>query len=627
MHPGSPAPYLAGSSTLERLDQQLDAIRLEMLSAERHCASQLDGVPAARRDGARNLIHYMAMRQRDQRSLQTELAAHGLSSLGRAESQSLRVIETVRSVVRRLARGAVGEKNDEPLGVGLGGGRDRLDAHTLALLGPAPPGRDVRIMVTMPTQAAEDYALVRQLLASGMDCMRINAAHDDAAAWDRMLRHLDRARLELAKPCRVLMDIAGPKLRTGAIQPLSPVVRWRPDRDRYGRVLRPARIWLTSREQPRPSPELAAATLPVSAAWLDHLAIGDTIKLFDARDSMRELRVVARTEHGVWSESHQTAYVVPGTMLHLARATSQKAAEVGELPPGAASLRLSKGDTLILTRDSALGAPAVCGESGDVLQPAAIGVTLPVVFDDVRVGEPIWLDDGSIGGIVRTIDPARVQVTITRTKPGGAKLRADKGVNLPESGLRLAALTDKDRQDLRFIDERVHLVGYSFVGSDEDVFALQSHLSRTSKSQLGIVLKIETRRAFEHLPALLIAAMHSPSSGVMIARGDLAVECGYERLAEVQEEILWMAEASHTPVIWATQVLENLANDGVPSRAEITDAAMSERAECVMLNKGPYIVDAVQMLDDILTRMQAHQYKKSSMLRELALARRFFATA
>lgn len=68
--------------------------------------------------------------------------------------------------------------------------------------------------------------------------------------------------------------------------------------------------------------------------------------------------------------------------------------------------------------------------------------------------------------------------------------------------------------------------------------------------------------------------MRSPSAGVMIARGDLAVECGFERLAEVQEEILWMAEASHTPVIWATQVLENLAKDGIPSRAEITDAAM-----------------------------------------------------
>lgn len=88
---------------------------------------------------------------------------------------------------------------------------------------------------------------------------------------------------------------------------------------------------------------------------------------------------------------------------------------------------------------------------------------------------------------------------------------------------------------------------------------------------------------------MLIAAKAAKSAGIMIARGDLAVECGYERLAEVQEEILWIAEAAHTPVIWATQVLESLAKTGLPSRAEVTDAAMGERAECVTLNKGPHI--------------------------------------
>jgi pyruvate kinase len=119
---------------------------------------------------------------------------------------------------------------------------------------------------------------------------------------------------------------------------------------------------------------------------------------------------------------------------------------------------------------------------------------------------------------------------------------------------------------------------------------------------------------------MLLSAMRMPCCGVMIARGDLAVECGFERLAEVQEEILWICEAAHVPVIWATQVLENLARDGIPSRAEITDAAMGHRAECVMLNKGPHIVSAVRVLDGILRRMQTHQAKKRAMLRELRLA-------
>jgi pyruvate kinase len=188
---------------------------------------------------------------------------------------------------------------------------------------------------------------------------------------------------------------------------------------------------------------------------------------------------------------------------------------------------------------------------------------------------------------------------------------------LPDSELELPALTEKDIQDLAMIAKEADMVGLSFVQRGKDVETLRTHLRNLGAPELGIVLKIETRRGFENLPELLFAAMAGKAAGVMIARGDLAVECGYERLAEVQEEILWAAEAAHMPVIWATQVLETLAKTGLPSRAEITDAAMGERAECVMLNKGPYINDAIRTLDDILRRMQAHQAKKRPLLRAL----------
>jgi pyruvate kinase len=106
----------------------------------------------------------------------------------------------------------------------------------------------------------------------------------------------------------------------------------------------------------------------------------------------------------------------------------------------------------------------------------------------------------------------------------------------------------------------------------------------------------------------------------MVARGDLGVELGFERLAEVQEEILWLCEAAHVPVIWATQVLESLAKDGTPSRAEVTDAAWSTRAECVMLNKGPHIVRTITFLRDVLARMGAHRDKGTSLMRRLDVA-------
>ncbi len=217
----------------------------------------------------------------------------------------------------------------------------------------------------------------------------------------------------------------------------------------------------------------------------------------------------------------------------------------------------------------------------------------------------------------------QIHVAITEARAGGVKLGADKGINLPDSDLKLPALTSKDKADLPFIAANADLIGYSFVRAPAGIAELRSRLAQLDGEALGLVLKIETKEAFEALPDLLLEAMRGPAAGVMIARGDLAIECGYERLAEVQEEILWICEAAHVPVIWATQVLENLAKAGQPSRAEITDAAMGQRAECVMLNKGPHILEAVEVLDDILRRMQAHQTKKQSLLRQLRLAGSF----
>ena len=116
--------------------------------------------------------------------------------------------------------------------------------------------------------------------------------------------------------------------------------------------------------------------------------------------------------------------------------------------------------------------------------------------------------------------------------------------------------------------------------------------------------------AVKNLPEIILGTIGRHSLGIMIARGDLAVELGSARLAEIQEELLWLCEAAHVPVIWAKQVLESIAKKGTKSRAEFTDAAMAVRAECVMLNKGPYILDALEALLNVMTRMEEHQHKK-----------------
>lgn len=563
---------------------------------------------------ARNLAHYLAMRRFDLRTTQERLAALGVSSLGRSEGHVLNNLDVVLAVLHRLAglappRRAVG-------GVTPSEGRLILERNATRLLGPQRKGRSVRIMVTMPQQAAKDYGLVRDLLASGMDCMRINCAHDSESDWAGMISNLRLAEKEVGRTCRVLMDIAGPKPRTGPLKPGPQVLRVRPKRDALGRVVRPARVWLTSNESREEPPESTEATLPLPREFLIDLATGAVLHLRDARGSRRALRVESRIGDSFWASSSKTTYVMKGTVL----SNANKRAQIGDLPHIVQPISLKVGDILIVSGRRIEGRDAARDAAGRVRRPAVISCNLPQALATVTRGQPIWFDDGKIGGIIISASRKQVRVRITNAAEGGSRLRSDKGINLPKTELRLPPITRKDIRDLEFVTKHADLVGYSFMRAAKDVDLLRSMLSERGRADMGIVLKIETLRAFEQLPSILFAAMRAPLAGVMIARGDLAVECGYERLSEVQEEILWLCEAAHMPTIWATQVLERLTNDGIPSRAEVTDAAMGERAECVMLDKGPYMVEAVKALDNILERMQAHQAKKSALLRHLNVA-------
>ena len=352
-------------------------------------------------------------------------------------------------------------------------------------------------MVTLPTEAADNYQLVRELVQRGTDCIRINCAHDTPEHWLAMINHLRTAEVETGRSCKVFMDIGGPKPRLGTVLP--------------------------------------------------------------AKNKQR----------------------------------------------------LHQGDKLLLTKEIPLTADKRIFKAN---------CTIPEILSQLEVNAKVWIDDGKIGAKVASLSPEGVLLEITHARTKGKKLRPDKGINFPDTILNLNPLTSKDQQDLDFIASHADIIGYSFVQQTNDIELLQLEL----QARLGanwrrpaIVVKIETPEAVKNLPELIVCAAGQQPFGVMIARGDLAVEIGYQRLAEIQEEILWLCQAAHVPVIWATQVLENLVKTRIPSRAEITDAAMAERAECVMLNKGSYIAEAVTILDDVLTRMEAHQSKKTPQLRAL----------
>lgn len=445
---------------------------------------------------AENLADYLALRQRDIRPLQRSLMAHGLSSIGRLESRVQPTLSVVGAVLQALNQGTdiAGRVSEDAFFAG-----ERLLAErTMEILGPASPKRSVHLLVTCPTEAGDGPEFMQKLAEMGVEAVRINCAHDDSEVWGRMIDHARRAGESSGRPMKILMDLAGPKIRTGAIRLL----------DGHKRV---------------------------------HL-------------------------------DERFAIAAPGRL--------------DEAPE-------------------------------DML---AVECTLPQALAAAQPGERIFIDDGKLGTIVETAADWGVVVRVSASPDeDGYKLKEEKGVNFPDTDFSIPALTDKDIEDLDFIAAHADGIEFSFVQSEADVALLQDALARIRPDwqKLSLVLKIETTRAIANLPDIVVRAAGRQPTAIMIARGDLAVEIGFARLAEIQEEILWIGEAAQVPVIWATQVLEHLIKKGYPSRGEMTDAAMSARAECVMLNKGPHLFAALAELDGLLARMGENQYKKTPMLRKL----------
>ena len=584
------------------LELELRHLRDALLAAEDAHSEDIGAVRPRNRRSAANLIHYVELRNHDVRAVQEQLVALGLSSLGRAESH---VMATVDAVLAHVAGLCAHDAPHAAARVSVAEGCALLDANTDLLLGPPPASRSTRIMVTLPTEAAEQPELVTSFAAHGMDLARVNCAHDDETTWATMIAQVR----DLTHPSlRVAMDLGGPKLRTGPFEPGPQVVRIAPERDRFGRVTAPAVLLLVPEDAPQAHRDGATVVPVVDRSWLSRRVADDDLDLLDSRGSRRRWTIVGVGLDGCTATTDQTAYIETGSKLVCGGAD---ATLVGELPNREQSHRVARGDRIVLTRDLTPASPTAGADTH------RIGCTLSEAFDAAEAGQRVLLDDGKIGGIIDRATADEIELTVTMVRPGGAKLKAGKGINLPDTDLRIAALTEKDLTDLPFVAQHADIVNLSFARSAGDVAQLQNELARLGADHVGIVLKIENVAAFDNLPELLLAAMRSDRVGVMIARGDLAVEVGFERLAEVQEEILWACEAAHIPVIWATQVLDTLARTGQASRAEVTDAAMAERAECVMLNKGPFITEAITALDSILVRMQDHQHKKRSLLRRL----------
>lgn len=483
---------------LNKLLKDLESLRSAVVEEANGRYARWKSVIIPERDfvhqSVHNLANYLALRHHDLRDLQRLLSPWGLSSLGRSEAQTLPTLDALIATVAQLV-GNTEKTYPRPSAKDFQSGEGLLFQETQRVLGAPHSERTVRMMVTLPSEAAIDPLFVRHLMQHGMEIARINCAHDGVKQWEAMVAHIRAAEESTGLCCKIAMDLGGPKCRTANVR------------------------------------------LP---------------------------------------KKH----------------------------------RIQRGDHLLLRTDM---------PKKDKHFPLQVRCTLPEAVEQIKLGDRVFFDDGIIGSTMIERVPQGVVLAVTQAAIEGDRLKNDKGVNFPDTALHFSPLTEKDLQDLPSIVQLADILNYSFVQSAEDVVLLQSEIEKVNTNQrsLAIIAKIETSQAFHQLPEIIVAIASKQPCGVMIARGDLAVELGFERMVELQEEILWVCEAAHVPVIWATQVLETLAKEGRATRAEMTDAAMSQRAEAVMLNKGAYILEAMDILDGVLRRMATHQHKKTAQLRPL----------
>lgn len=602
----------------------LDDILNKMKSMEKSYQKEISLVHNIYKRSAQNLVHYLALRSFEIDKLDDDLARLGLPVLSTSESHIMRSVLDLKRLVNSLMGVETAISSHT---VSIERSDKFLKKNTKLLFGYKSKKRSTRIMVTQPNTAAEDLEFVRILLARGMNCARINCAHDTPEVWYEMIQNIRRANKLERKNCKIAMDLGGPKLRTGPMIPGPKVVHIRPDRDDLGRVKNPAKIWIAAPDIPPPVESEIQAFIPLGTQILRRMKRGNKLKFVDSRGKNCKIQIEIRDGNGWWGTSSDSAYLESGTEMILVKEkqSGKITHRVGELLPKEQFIILNTGDRLRLHKEPSLGENAKYSEEGSLTELAHISCSLPEVFQFVKEGEPIYFDDGKIEGVIEEIRGEEIIVKITQAKDRGSKLKSDKGINLPQSDLKISGLTDKDREDIKFIAEHADAVNFSFVNTKEDVMDLYAELEKLS-AEIGVILKIETQKGFSNLPSILLAAMQSYPIGVMTARGDLAIETGWKNFPTIQQEIMRICSAAHIPNVWATQVLENLAKKGTPSRAEITDAAQAQQAECVMLNKGYYIHKAVKMLDKILRRMERFQRKSMNVIPKLEKAEQLQVT-
>jgi len=394
---------------IELLRQHLGNLYTKIIEAAQNAQNKFPLQNPENKCSRDNLLCYLALREHDLSDLQLRLAEQGLSSLGRLEGQ---VMVTLEKVMRHLGISAY-NITTSLCKTNTTDARSYLEKRSQLLLGRPRQGRNTRIMVTLDSSNIHQPELLEQLLRSGMDIARINCAHDTKKEWRMLIeaiRHAEQRLIQrglgVGRRCRIMMDLAGPKIRTGSMETEVRQLKISVPKDSVGKPIRMLEGYLDSeaiqtelislvgirpgfvisippKQQQQPPPILGT------------LKLGEKITFKDGRDRLRTLIVLERiSPTRVRVGLDRTAYLREAIELH--SEVNGSSFTVGPIKPQPIDLQVKAGDILRLYRNSGI----LGHKPTDDGKPAGISCTLPEVLEQVQPGHRVFIDDGKIGAIV-----------------------------------------------------------------------------------------------------------------------------------------------------------------------------------------------------------------------------------
>lgn len=564
------------------------------------------------KDSLENMQHYLRVRSLDIRSLQNSLTELGLSSLGRSQAH---MMDSIDKVIEILSNSLNEELKVSKSCLSCKDALTTLKSKTSIFGESEGDIFKTKIMITLPSEASRDKSLIEGFIESGADILRVNTAHDSPEDWKRMAKFIEEINQERGKNLKIYTDLAGPKIRTENIKKVKSQIKIGSKKEQFQDIHFVADGTSKNRELSEDG-KVTPPTIVVVDEFLKFAKDADYIEITDIANRKRFLKIKSASRDLVIATLNKKSILDENSSikLYLDKNSTYEAnmLNIEELPE---EIRVFIDDKVLISTKVEYGMSHYESESGEFYD-AVVKFNNSDILSNISVDDRVFIDDGKIELIVvRKLD-GEIECRVIQAKDKGAIIKEEKGINFPDSNLKLNAITNEDREALKHIVEFTDIFGISFAQTYEDVMDLKNELKKYGKENPAIVTKIETQLAVRNLPQILRALLTCERAGVMIARGDLAIEIGFERLAYIQEEILDLCSSAHIPVIYATQVLENKMKKNLPSRAEITDAAFGQRADCIMLNKGAFAKDTIKVLKSILRQMHTIFQKNRQLLNE-----------